>query len=75
MTLKAQLKHYHLQFSKKLLRSQLKNRNFTIVSNNCWGGEVYRGFGLPYQTPFVGLFLFPACYIKLLKNLKNYRRC
>jgi uncharacterized protein (DUF1919 family) len=53
-------------------RARLKNRNFTIISNNCWGAEIYRQFNLPYHTPFVGLFIFPPCYIKLLKNLRYY---
>lgn len=49
----------------------LKNRNFTIISNNCWGGFVYQKYGIRYQTPFIGLFLFAPDYIKLLKNFEN----
>lgn len=36
----------------------LKNKCFTIISNNCWGGFVYQKFNLQYRTPFVGLFIF-----------------
>lgn len=46
----------------------LKNKNFTIISDNCWGWFVYKYFWLEYQSPFVGLFLFPNCYIRLLEN-------
>lgn len=56
---------------RKLWLNRLKNRNFTVISNDCWGGEVYRDFGLPYLTPFVGLLVMAPCYIKLLKNLKE----
>lgn len=49
-------------------RIGLRNRDFTIVSDNCWGGYVYRHFGLRYRSPFVGLFLFPPCYIELLER-------
>lgn len=57
-----------IEFQKRLL----KNDKFTIISNDCWGAEVYRNFNLAYRTPFVGLFLMAPCYIKMLKNLRYY---
>ena len=53
-------------------RRRLKNKNFTIICDNCWAGKVYQELGLPYQTPFVGMFVFSPDYIKMLKNLKHY---
>lgn len=53
-------------------RRRLKNKEFSIISNNCWGGRVYQDLGIAYRTPFVGLFLYAPCYIKLLKNLEYY---
>lgn len=50
----------------------LKNKDFTIISNNCWGGFVYQRYDLVYNTPFIGLFIFASDYIKLLKNFKKY---
>lgn len=55
-----------------LHRIGLKNRNFTIVSNNCWGGYVYQEFGMKYNTPFIGLFIFAQDYLKILKKFKHY---
>ena len=55
-----------------LLRLALKNKDFSIISNNCWGGGVYEDLNIPYKTPFVGLFIMAPDYIKLLKNLKYY---
>ena len=52
-------------------RIGLKNKNFTIISNNCWGGFVYQKFGLEYMTPFIGLFIFAPDYIKLLNDFEN----
>ncbi len=46
--------------------------SFTIISNNCWGGHVYRYFGLNYSSPTVGLYIFSEDYIRLLKDLKHY---
>lgn len=36
------------------------------------GGHVYRRYGLPYNSPTVGLYFFADDYIKLLSNLKKY---
>ena len=56
----------------KYRRRKLNNKNFTIISNNCWGGHVYRYFNLPYDSPPRGLYLFSADYIKFIGNLKYY---
>lgn len=53
------------------LRIILKNFEFTIISNNCWGGGVYEDLNLMYRTPTVGLFFFTPCYIKFVKDLEN----
>ncbi|HGQ4010698.1 TPA: DUF1919 domain-containing protein [Streptococcus pneumoniae] len=53
-------------------RRRLKNKKFTIICDNCWAGKVYQELGLPYQTPFIGMFVFSPDYIKMLKNLKYY---
>ncbi|MGQ1787111.1 DUF1919 domain-containing protein [Saccharicrinis sp. GN24d3] len=54
-----------------LQRIRLKNRNFVIISNNCWGGDVYGILQKEYNTPFVGLFLFAPCYMKMLHDFPN----
>lgn len=46
--------------------------NFTVISNNCWGAEVYKDLNKPYSTPFVGLFIPPECYILLLEDLEKH---
>lgn len=55
-----------------LRRKKLKTDKFTIISNNCWGGHVYRYFGLNYMSPTVGLYIFSEDYIKFIKNLRHY---
>src|SRR4051812_22027485 len=50
------------------LRGAVGSQPFAIVSNNCWGAHMYQQLGLPYATPFVGLFLRPACYLTLLSD-------
>lgn len=57
-----------------LNRIGLRNRDFTIIADNCWGGLVYQSFGLPYRSPFVNLFLFPECYLALLRDFERMMR-
>lgn len=52
----------------KYYRSKIRNKDFTIISNNCWGTFIYKKFGLAYQSPFVNLMLFAPDYIDLLEN-------
>jgi len=48
-----------------------ENRHFTIVANDCWGAEVYKDFGLPFESPFIGLFVAGPCYIKLVEDFRR----
>lgn len=50
----------------------LRNYDFTIISNNCWGGMIYESYNLPKNSPTVGMFFFPDDYIKFVSNLKYY---
>lgn len=54
-------------------RQRLNNVKFIIVSNNCWGYEIYKTLGKEYNTPFVGLYIHPDDYIRLLKNFHKIR--
>jgi uncharacterized protein (DUF1919 family) len=54
------------------LRKKVKNKNFTIISNNCWAGGIYEDLQMEYNTPTVGLFFYAPCYIKFLKNFQYY---
>ena len=55
-----------------ILKRQVRNTNFTIIANNCWGSRIYQELGFKYNTPFVGLFFVAPCYIRLLGNLEHY---
>lgn len=46
--------------------------DFTIISNNCWGGMTYENYGLQKNSPTVGLFFMAGDYIKFISNLKEY---
>ena len=49
-----------------------EHKTFTIISNNCWGGHVYRYFNLPYSSPTIGLYFFTEDYLKFLTKLEYY---
>ena len=71
-TIKKKLKPYVFAWKYRNQRKALKNKHFTIISDNCWGGRIYQELGLPYQSPFIGLFIYSPDYVKLLANLKHY---
>lgn len=56
----------------KLRRKKLKNQNFTIISNNCWGGMIYEQYGISKQTPTVGLFFMAQDFITFISDLHGY---
>lgn len=57
------------RIKRKMQSLFLLNKDFSVISNNCWGGFLYQYYNLKYLTPFVGLFIFAPDYIKLLRNL------
>ena len=72
MLTKAQLKRRAKRVIACFYRINLKNRDFSILSNNCWGGVVYDRYALPYLTPTIGLWIPPKDYVKFLANIQHY---
>ena len=65
------LKCWRLGFS-NYRKKQLKSTDFTIISNNCWGGMIYESYNLPKESPTVGMFFIAKDYIEFLSDLKGY---
>lgn len=53
-------------------KKRINNTDFTIISNNCWGGICYEYFGLRKQSPTVGCYFFAEDYLRFIRNLKDY---
>lgn len=53
-------------------RAKLNNTDFTIISNNCWGGVCYNHFGIKKLSPTVGCFIMTDDYLKFITNLNYY---
>lgn len=57
----------------KIQRSRLKNKDITILCNNCLGGVVYHCLGLQFRSPTVNLMVnSTADFIKFCKNIDYY---
>lgn len=57
---------------KALRRARLRNPDFSIISNNCWGGVVSQYYNLRKNSPTVGLYFFADDYIKFVYNIRHY---
>jgi uncharacterized protein (DUF1919 family) len=65
------LKFKRVRFAEQR-RKKLTQTDFTIISNNCWGGMIYESYNLPKESPTVGLFFMASDYIRFLDHLKEY---
>lgn len=54
------------------LRGELLVTDFTIISNNCWGGMVYESYGLKKMSPTVGMFIMPGDFVRLCADLPGH---
>ena len=77
--IKRQMHQYRMKFRKivncifgKFRRFWLNNTDFTIISNNCWGGVIYEYFNIQKNSPTIGMYFFAEEYIKFIINLKYY---
>ena len=52
-------------------RIKVGELDYSIISNNCWGGMIFSNLHKKYNSPTVGLYFFSDEYIKFLKNI-NY---
>jgi len=51
---------------------KLENKNFSLISNYCWGAFIYRFFETEYYSPFIGTLMYDIFYDKLLQNFNYY---
>lgn len=53
-------------------RRRLKNKDFSILSDNCNSGIILHDLGQRFNSPTVNLYFEPADFIKFLKNPQKY---
>ena len=54
------------------MSERLKNKDFSLISNNCNGGVLSHELGLRFNSQFVNLAIFSEEYIKYLENFDYY---
>lgn len=50
----------------------LKDKNFSIICNNCLGGLIYQHYNIEYRSPTVGLFFLAKDFVKFLNDINFY---
>jgi uncharacterized protein (DUF1919 family) len=51
----------------------LRNKDFSLVANNCMGGVLLSELGIQFNSPFINLWLYPSDFIKYLNDIEHYR--
>lgn len=59
---------------KKILRIKypLLNYDFTLITNNCLGGIIYKDLNIKFNSPTINLFIEDEDYLKFIENLEYY---
>lgn len=55
----------------RYISRMLLPHTFSIISDDCWGGQIYRQYRIQYSTPTVGLYINIPEYINFLRNIKS----
>ena len=56
----------------KRRQHQLRCRDFTIFSNNCWGSFIYQKYGLQYRSPTAGLYIPGDDFVRFCADWQTY---
>ena len=59
-------------FINRIERSKLKNRNFSVLSQNCVGCVMLHDLGQPFNSPTVNLYMSSPDYIIFLERLTEF---
>lgn len=70
--IRLKLRKLYIKLTVKSRSKKIIDNDFTIISNNCWGGFIYQSYGIEYKTPTIGLFFMADDYIKFVYNMKEY---
>lgn len=70
--IKKKIKDFYYKYTGMIKQKKIKDHNFTIISNNCFGGIIYRNYHIPYQSPTCGVYFMAPEYIKFIYNIEDY---
>ncbi|MGG1566956.1 DUF1919 domain-containing protein [Peribacillus frigoritolerans] len=69
---KLKIRKKYIEKTAKIRKKSLKVRDFTIISNNCWGGFIYQSYEISYNSPTIGLYFMADDYLKFVADLPKY---
>lgn len=72
---KSMLRDAAKQAYRSLRKLRLRNRDFSLITNNCIAGIIYHDLGLPFLTPTVNLFFENKDFFRFAGNLEHYLSC
>lgn len=55
-----------------IYRLRNRNRDFTLITQNCIGGVIYNILGLQFSTPTINMFIPGDSFVRLVKDLPHY---
>lgn len=69
---KLKIRKKYIEKTAKFRKKSVKVRDFTIISNNCWGGFIYQSYEISYNSPTIGLYFMAEDYLKFVADLPKY---
>lgn len=72
LTIKSRYENRNFSFRRLFDKLFIRNKTFSVISNNCWAGRLYQYLDMPYLSPTAGLYFFAPDYIKFVSDLKRY---
>ena len=54
------------------IRSRLRNKDVTIISNNCCAGVIYKDLGIQFKSPTINLYFSQKDYLLFVMHLESY---
>ena len=72
----SRMKNFFVRAERRLYieikKRRLKNKNASLITDNCIGGIICHDMNMRFNSPTVNLWLKPGDFIKLLQNPQNY---
>lgn len=69
----SRLNNFSRKIYLRIKRKKLKNKDFTLLCNNCTGAFILHDLNVQYNSPCVNLFIEEADFIKFVKRLDYYK--
>ncbi len=72
MKLKEKIWNYRRKRLEKKWQKRLKDKEFTLITQNCIGGVIYSDLGMEFTSPTINMFIEDENFVKLVENLEHY---